>query len=80
MGGLDIGALLGGMGGMGGMGNILNMKLSELFEEENEPSMLTTLLCDINGNHILQAFIGRNFSFLDEQHASIRENLIKLID
>ena len=42
--------------------------------------MLTTLLCDINGNHILQAFTARNFSFLDEQHPSIRENLKKLIE
>lgn len=73
--GMDLGALLGGMGGMGGMGNILNMKLSQLLEEESEPSMLTSLLCDINGNHILQAFISRNFNFLDEQHSSIRTNL-----
>lgn len=78
--GLDIGSLMGSLGGMGGMGNILSMKLSQLMEEDENESMLVSLLCDITGNNILQAFISRNFSFLDEQHGAIRQKLKELIE
>ena len=42
--------------------------------------MLTSLLSDITGNNILQAFTTKNFAFLDEKHPSIRSNLKKLIE